>query len=89
MQSLLEKSSKHLPRFPSKRESLKSAILFILSIATAILTQTNLMKSPFLQLLFVVKLNLNRLSVCLRDVVSKWHQMKSCNILFLLMTLAC
>ena len=87
MQSLLEKSSKHLPRFPPKRESLKSAILFILSIATAILTQTNLMKSPFLQLLFVVKLNLNRLSVCLRDV-SKWHQIKSRNILFLLMTLA-
>ena len=46
MQSLLEKRSKNLPRFPSKQESRQSAILSILSTA-AILTQTNLMKYPF------------------------------------------
>ena len=47
MQSLLEKISKNLPCFPSERENLQSAILCILSTAAAILTQTNLMKSPF------------------------------------------
>ena len=47
MQSLLGKRSKNLFCFPSKRESLQSAILFILSTAAAILMQTNLMKSPF------------------------------------------
>ena len=44
MQSLLKKS-KNLPCFPSKRESLQYAILFILSTAAAILMHSNLMKS--------------------------------------------
>ena len=91
MQSVLEIRSKHLPCFPSK--SRQSAILFIWSRAAAILTQTNLVNSPFCRYIFIVKLNLNRLlvwypspstvsgiddgnqtnrlSVCLRDVVSK------------------
>ena len=42
-----EKPPSKRPRKQSKRESLRSAILFILSTAAAILTQTNLMKSPF------------------------------------------
>ena len=45
--SLPENRSKNLPWFPSKREILQSAILFILSTAKAIHTQLNLMKSPF------------------------------------------
>ena len=75
-------------RFPSKPESLQSTILFILSIAAAILTQTNVMKISFLSIHFVVKLNWNRLSVCLHNVVSKWHRMTSCNFL-LLTSLVC
>ena len=47
MQSLLKKRSKNLHCFPSKRESLQTAILFIFSTAAAILTQTKLMNSPF------------------------------------------
>ena len=47
MQPLLGKEAKTYLCFPSKRESLQSAILFMLSSAAAILTQTNLMKSPF------------------------------------------
>ena len=46
MQSLLEIRNKNLPCFPSKRESRQSTILFILSTAAAVLTQTNRMKSP-------------------------------------------
>ena len=41
----------------SKREKLQFAILFILSTATAIIMQTNLLESPFLLIYFVVKLN--------------------------------
>ena len=47
MQSILEKRCKILPCFPSKRGLLQCVILFILSTAAAILTQTNLMKSHF------------------------------------------
>ena len=47
MQSLLEKRSTNLPCCPPKRGSRQSAILFLLSTAAAILTQANLMKSPF------------------------------------------
>ena len=36
----------YLPCYPSQRESRQSAILFILSTAAAILTQTHRMKSP-------------------------------------------
>ena len=57
MQSLLEKKSKNLPCFPSKQKSRQSAILFIWSRAAAILTQTNLVKSPFCRYIFIVKLN--------------------------------
>ena len=46
--------------------------------------QTNLMKFPFGRYIFSVKLNLNRLSVCLRDVVSKRHQMTSSNAVLLI-----
>ena len=46
IQSFLEIRSKTLHRFPSKRERRQSAVLFILSTAAAILTQTNRMKSP-------------------------------------------
>ena len=46
MQSLFEIRRRNSPCFPSKRESRQFAILFILSTATAILTQTNHMKSP-------------------------------------------
>ena len=46
MQSLLESRSKNLPCFSFKRESQRSAILFSLSTAAAILTQTNRMQSP-------------------------------------------
>ena len=47
IQSLLEIRSKNLPCFLSKRKkNRQSAILFILSIAAAILTQTDRMKSP-------------------------------------------
>ena len=38
--------SKNLPCFPSKQKSRQFAILFILSTAAAILTQTNRMESP-------------------------------------------
>ena len=41
------KKKQKLTLFHSKRENLQSAILFILSTVAAILTQTNLMKSPF------------------------------------------
>ena len=44
---LLRYSKKNLPCFPSERENLQSAILFILSTATAIITQTNLMETAF------------------------------------------
>ena len=37
----------------SKREILQSAILFILSTAITILTQTNILKFPFSQYIFL------------------------------------
>ena len=76
MQSLFGKRNKNLPCFPSKRENLQSAILFILPTAAAIRTQKKRKSYEifFLSIHFVVKLHRNRLSVCLRDVVSTWHQ---------------
>ena len=69
--SLLGKRSKNLPCCPSKRQSLQSAILFCQQ------PQWFLRKQILWNLLFVDtfvgKLNWNRLSVCLRDVVSTWH----------------
>ena len=46
MQLLLDKRKQN-HCFLSKRENLQSAILFILSTATVIIAQTNLMESPF------------------------------------------
>ena len=50
-----EKPPSKRPRKQSKRYSRQSAILFIWSRAAAILKQTNLMKSPFSQYIFIVK----------------------------------
>ena len=78
MQSLLEKRSKNLPWVPSKQWSRQSAILFIWSRATVILTQT------ILQIFFI-----NKYFHCKTGLKSfvymtfQWHQMTSSNIVLL------
>ena len=65
MQSLFEKISKHSPCFLSKRGNLQSAILFMLSTAAAIITQTKPYEIFAMSIHSVVNLNFSRLSVCL------------------------
>ena len=72
------KKKQKLTLFSSTREVLQSAILFILSTAA-----NKSYGISFLWICFVIKLDLNRLSVCLRDVLSRWRQMTSRNVLLL------
>ena len=83
MQSVLEKIAKKHLVFPSKRGSLQSAILFMLSTIAAIITQTKLYEISAMSIQSVVKLNFSRLSVCLRNAPPQWRQMTSHNVTFI------
>ena len=60
--------------FPSKRGNLQSAILFMLSTAAAIITQTKPYEISAMSILSVVKLNFSRLSVCLHNAPPQRRQ---------------
>ena len=82
MQSSFEKISKSSPCFPSKRGNLQSAILFMLSTAAAICTQTKPYEISTMSIHSVVKLNFSRLSVCLHNAPPQRCQMTSHNLNF-------
>ena len=69
MQSSFEKISKTSPCFPSKRGNLQSAILFMLSTASTIITQKETYEISAMSIHSVVKLNFSRLSVYLHNAV--------------------
>ena len=69
--------------FPSKQGNLQSAILFLLSKAAAIITQTKPYEISTMSIHSVVKLNLSRLSVCLHNAPPQRCQMTSHNVTFM------
>ena len=78
------KIAKQLPCFfPSKRGNLQSAILFMLSTAAGIITQTKSYEISAMSINSVVKLNFSRLSVCLHNAPPQRRQMTSHNVAFI------
>ena len=87
IQSLLEKRNKtYLVFLLSERVCRLPPCLFFQSRSDSYANQSY--EISLLSIHFVVKLNWNSFSVCLRGVVSKWHQMTSRNVL-LLTSLSC